>query len=177
MRSGACAHDFALVVPGVLGPASRRNMTPRARSLRLPGAERPRGQRQAGPQGLKTPRWSAVTARPARKPVPCSLQGHGPVAPNGAPLPLGSQDIAPSGAKSKIEFAARAGFPQRGRRDLAVSQSDLQSADQPGHGRGFTAHQLAPGRTNSCSKRRPILPTPHPAPHSPPGKSRRLAQN
>src|SRR6266576_1660671 len=40
MGIGARARDVAVVVPGVLGSASRRIMTPRARSLRLSGPRR-----------------------------------------------------------------------------------------------------------------------------------------
>src|SRR5215213_4196502 len=84
---------FAIVVPGVLGSASRRIMTPRARSLRLPGSRPRKRWTPPGPKASGAPRIedAEVERRKASWPQGRHVLPRGStldtVAPYGAPLP------------------------------------------------------------------------------------------
>jgi hypothetical protein len=112
MGSGACARGFRT-------PRSRESLEGSLPAhyeaqgqcpLYFPGGKPPHG-REVGHQGLKTPQWSAVTARPARKPVPCSLPEHGPLCAERRSAPSGSEQRRSFGSEIENRIRGSRGNP------------------------------------------------------------------
>src|SRR5688572_28547608 len=135
MGSGARDRDVAIAVPGDPGPASSRTKARRARSLNPPGAaRRDRDQREAGPQGLKTPKWSAVrrgrciAGQPARKSTRLDTKRR-----YGAPLPCWEQDTLSAFGGSdneKERTEASGGIPPA--REAKHAQAKWKPVRRPG---------------------------------------------